>query len=110
MSPVRPPRESYVRAVHPIGPDRELIAGLEIREGDHLGELRVRLRMMMEAAWGSAGYRPEGARDLLVARSVEELVTAAWPDRAYFVEACADDPDGWVQIFQPWHEHEKESK
>lgn len=94
---VRPPREAYARIVFgdPMG-RAEFIAGVELRDGEHWGDLRAELVRAVTPLITAH----TGGWDLM-ARAIERAIVDTWPDRAYFVEVGNDD-DGWVQVFQPF--------
>jgi hypothetical protein len=106
---VRPPREAYARATVNVGGFRpsfdhgfELIAGLELRDGDEFGDLRDRLILAMRNAWAEAGRLKVRGDTIAVAAAVERWIVKDWPDRYWFLEVCSlDDRDGWVQVYQP---------
>ena len=105
---MKSPRGTYVRCtVGPLSGWREYIAGVEMRVGDDIREIRERLRLILSMA-ASVKYPrivrsdvPQPSDDT-IAQNVENAILGVWPDRAYFLEICHDEQDGWVQVYQPW--------
>lgn len=113
--------ERYVRlsVAGLLHEDDEYIVGLEftLSESDKLHFLRCQLTEVIHEAVSyamSEAERPIAAwedkykmpywcgYDALIAEGLHEAIDDRWPGRAHFIEVQHDNPDGWVQVFQPY--------
>jgi len=100
---VRPPVERYVRAVCEHG-DIEMIAGIELRDGDDFVDVKDMAKRLLKGAWLSIRGTVDMGRPTKLAALAEEFIVRTWPDRYWFLEVCVcGERDGWIQIFAPGH-------
>jgi hypothetical protein len=93
---VRPAREAYVRGIC-TWQELEIIAGVELRDGDHFASMRNNIRRVVGFALSESPVVEEKA----LAECLEVILRERWPDRAYFIEV-GNDREGFIQIFQPF--------
>lgn len=92
-------RETYLRACLKKG-KLEVVAGLQVLEGDNLHLLKRRLNLLMEIG---TSYLLPTDDELKVAELVEYRIKDGFPGRAYFLEVDIEgDGLNWIQLFQPY--------
>lgn len=87
-------REQYARVYQEVY-NTEMTVGLELREGDELAQINIRLR---DKAWQA--LIDNQSDHLAAVAHVEAYIKVTYPDRAYFLEVERDDMG--VQVFQPY--------
>lgn len=87
-------REQYARVYQEVY-NTEMTIGLELRDGDELAPLTIRMR---DRAFNALVNNQ--ADPLVAVYHVESWIRLLWPDRAYFIEIERDDMG--VQVFQPY--------
>lgn len=98
---VRPPVESYARAVLVTDAGLELIAGIEMRDPAEFMDLLAQSRAMMREAITSLDGSHTVVSPPVIAWAVRARIEAQWPDRYWFLEVGSLADQGWTQVFSP---------
>lgn len=87
-------REAYARVWTELY-DNEMTVGVELREGDALAEMTLRIK-----DWAFYAMMDNQLEPLKQVAKVEAQIKNWYPDRAYFIET--ESAGRGVQVFQPY--------
>lgn len=94
----RPAVEHYARCSVPSG-GLVVEPGLELRDGDDIGDLICQLETVAIAIGIMAGAVPDRSA---VCTQLASVFEERWPGRAWFVEIHDAWFDRWTQSYQPY--------
>lgn len=97
---MKPPVETYARAVYKPRAGAEFIVGLELEPDESFRKVQDEVRGKVQRLYNERGLGWIDGLD--AAFALRFVIEHNWPKRWWFIETHLDDPhEGFVQMFQP---------